>query len=344
MAYELKQGRKLVVKAGNELSQAGLVARTWGNISAKISEDQYVITPSGRDYKSLTDEDIVIVNRKDGSYEGNIRPSGEKGIHSAAYELRNDVQFVIHTHQNFASALSILETVFPVEGENERNVLGEEIPCAAYGMYATEKLIHAVRKEMQEHPLSKAVLMKNHGALCMGNSYEEAFSVAYALEKESRYIMRRLCGNRLPDEKKKIEKFELPKSLKKEIERVSECRESICSAEPYTVAVSRLGKTVYPYLDDLAQIAGISVRCAGSLDDASEIVSELSVKNAILIKNRGAICTGTDKEEAEAVVQVLEKACIAAYLANKIGNIRPISYYHAKKDRQGYINSYSKLK
>ena len=80
MAYSVEKARELVLKAGMELCEAGLVARTWGNISARVSDTQYVITPSGRAYDTLTPEDIVLVNITDGSYEGDVKPSGEKGV------------------------------------------------------------------------------------------------------------------------------------------------------------------------------------------------------------------------------------------------------------------------
>ena len=69
MAYKLEEARRLVIRAGLELLQSGLIARTWGNISARISDTQFVITPSGRAYEDLTPDQIVITNIADGSYE-----------------------------------------------------------------------------------------------------------------------------------------------------------------------------------------------------------------------------------------------------------------------------------
>ena len=57
-----------------------------------------------------------------------------------------------------------------------------------------------------------------------------------------------------------------------------------------------------------------------------------------------AICTGFDESEAQAVGIVLEKACMAAFLAECVGNIPPLDAESAKLDREGYINHYSKLK
>ena len=74
MAYELEEAKKLVVAAGKKLVESGLIARTWGNVSARISDTQFVITPSGRAYETLTPEEVVVVNIEDCSYEGDIKP------------------------------------------------------------------------------------------------------------------------------------------------------------------------------------------------------------------------------------------------------------------------------
>ncbi|MCR5206842.1 MAG: class II aldolase/adducin family protein, partial [Eubacterium sp.] len=43
MAYEIQEAKELVVKACKELIEKGLIARTWGNVSARISDTQFVI-------------------------------------------------------------------------------------------------------------------------------------------------------------------------------------------------------------------------------------------------------------------------------------------------------------
>ena len=60
MSYNLQEARELVINAGHQLVEEGLIARTWGNISARISDTQFVITPSGRGYDSLKPEDMEL--------------------------------------------------------------------------------------------------------------------------------------------------------------------------------------------------------------------------------------------------------------------------------------------
>ena len=359
MTYSIEEAKAFVIKAGLELSEAGLVARTWGNISARISDHQFVITPSGRAYETLTPADLVVVNIEDGSYEGNVKPSGEKGVHAAVYQMRPQMNFVIHTHQNYASALSILGEKITVKEDDDRLLLSDVIPCADYGMYATQKLVDAIKFQMQENERSKAVLMKYHGVVCMGKEYEDAFAVAYTLEKVCKEEFERLCGKHaesetetgagMPVQTEIPAPYEIDDALKGILEKRDHVTAVNCVQTPFILAVSSLGKKQRPYLDDLAQIAGTDINCIKADANTSELLKALEKRNAVFIEGVGAICTGIDESEAQAVAIVLEKACMASYLAHKMqeakmGKIPPLPWFSAWKDRKGYVSHYSKLK
>lgn len=182
MAYTETEARELVIEAGKRLLETGLIARTWGNVSARISDTQFVITPSGKPYDTLKPEELVIVNIDDCSYTGDIKPSSEKGIHADAYKLRPNVNFVIHTHQFRASVVGATGISIDTVPEKYKDVLGESVPVAAYGMPSTDKLRKALETAYRENPNSKAFMMIHHGACCLGESFDEAFKVAETLE------------------------------------------------------------------------------------------------------------------------------------------------------------------
>ncbi len=66
----IEQAKIDVCNAGKQLLKKGLVARTWGNVSIKVSDTQMVITPSGRKYDDLTPEEMVVVDFYTLKYEG----------------------------------------------------------------------------------------------------------------------------------------------------------------------------------------------------------------------------------------------------------------------------------
>ena len=144
---EEQELRNIVVATGPELLREGLVARTWGNISARVDDTHYLITPSGMDYEKLTVDDLVLCDRVRGTFEGKNRPSSERGIHAIAYELFPEVGFVIHTHQVYATALGLAGFQRGSFTGDERVRLGGAA-VAGYGLSGSKKLQAGVRAAM----------------------------------------------------------------------------------------------------------------------------------------------------------------------------------------------------
>ncbi|MDY6826910.1 MAG: class II aldolase/adducin family protein [Bacillota bacterium] len=184
------KAKEMVVKAGKRLVREGLIARTWGNVSCRLSDTLFAITPSGRPYEKLTSEDIVIMNLDDLSYEGRVEPSSEKGVHAAVYRQRRDINFIIHTHQYYASAISSLQTDIEIEEVGYASLIGDRIVSIPYGMPGSKKLSENVATTMSRSK-GKAYIMTAHGALCLGVDSEEAFQIAERLEEIcANYILR----------------------------------------------------------------------------------------------------------------------------------------------------------
>ena len=182
---ELSLAKQTVIDAGKRLVETGLIARTWGNVSCRVSDTQFVITPSGRSYDSLTPDDIVLVNLDDDlSYDGDVKPSSEKGLHAQCYLLRSDVNFVIHTHQYFASMLSTVGISLSSDTLSKEHaaILGKGVPLASYGLPGTGKLRSGVANAVKSNPESNAIIMSHHGAVCLGSDYDNAFLCAQTLE------------------------------------------------------------------------------------------------------------------------------------------------------------------
>lgn len=190
---DINEAKELVIKAGHELLESGLIARTWGNVSCRVSATQFVITPSGRAYETLTPDEIVLVNISDLSYDGDVKPSSEKGIHASCYQLRPEVNFVIHTHQVNASVVSALGRDINGINGKEAEIIGDNVPIASYGLPGTGKLRKGVVAALSRSS-SKAVIMAHHGALCVGADYDEAFAVAGTLETVCERFLLERCA------------------------------------------------------------------------------------------------------------------------------------------------------
>ena len=108
ISNELLDVKERIITVSRQLKDMGLLVRTWGNISCRVDSDHFLITPSGIRYEDLTPDMIVKVNINDLSYEGEYLPSSESKVHAAAYKVREDAGFIVHTHQVFASCAGTL--------------------------------------------------------------------------------------------------------------------------------------------------------------------------------------------------------------------------------------------
>ena len=337
---ERSEAKNLVVKAGLELVHSGLIARTWGNISCRIDDETFAVTPSGREYRSLTADDIVEVKIKDLSYEGSIKPSSEKGIHAAVYRLFPEMNFVIHTHQENASAVSATELDYfaPV---TEFSELGKSVICAKYALPGTKALIRNVTEALKIST-GHAVILKHHGTLCYGRSCEEAFLTARQLEAASGAFINENGVQieteppggtwSLPDEIKTLPAAWNASGGKGRI---------LVNTDFDVVRYSRLNQSMKPLLDDFAQIVGTKIRTVKN--DEKLIFPALKSVSAVLIRDLGAVCLGENETDAEAVSMILRKNCKAYFASSAFGRPKYIKPWECALMRRVYLKKYSKM-
>lgn len=340
--FQKTEAAERILQACRVLLDKGLIARTWGNVSARISETSFLITPSGRGYDTLTAEDLVEVGTEDLSWEGDVKPSSEKGMHAGIYRLRPECGFIIHTHQANASAVSVLGEDIDLQSlsgrvfckEGEQQILGPAIPCAFYGLSSTKRLARNVAREVKEHPRSSAVLMRYHGAVCMGEDDADALVAADTLETVCGRIYEKYTGEKLRSGAGAATQYQIHEH---------DGMYRIHTWTPYIMEMSWRGKTVMPYLDDMAQIGGTSIRCIPQDPTREQWRSASGGRNAVLVEGDGAICYADSPEEAEAVAIVFEKNCQAANLALKKA-IPPVDKISSRLERTVYLRKYSRLK
>lgn len=352
-----REAKELVVRAGIELVHSGLIARTWGNVSCRIDQDIFVITPSGRDYLSLTPEDIVPVRIADLGYEGSIKPSSEKGIHAEVYRLFPKINFAIHTHQEYASAVSAAGLDFmPLSGKTEH--FSEKILCARYALPGTKSLRRNVAAALRKST-SNAVILKHHGTLCYGNDYDNALKTAFELETLCRDFVEkpakvRQCkslggkeqdtyqAQAVIDEQDTYQAQGNPFAYALK-QAVLEKKGGfvLFNHDPEVVRYSELPSPLHPFLDDFAQIIGMKAKVAEN--DNNSILKGLQHGSAVFIRNCGAVCWGKNERDAEAVSMILRKNCRAYFTAALFGRPKPINGVESALMRLVYLKKYSKL-
>lgn len=111
-----------------------------------------------------------------------------------------------------------------------------------------------------------------------------------------------------------------------------------------TKTCSIVGKTVYPMLDDMAQIVGPSakVACKKSKNCTADILKKLKGRKAVLIKGKGAICCSATLDDASVVAIVLDKGCKSTIESAMIGGGKKINYFESLLMHIVYTLKYSK--
>ena len=169
-----------VCNTAKSMYRSGLVAGTWGNISARVDEDYMVITPSGMDYERLCAEEMVLVNMHTLEYEGGLKPSIESVVHAAVYKDRPEVNGIMHTHSTYALTVATARKPIPPICDDQVQILGGEVRLAAYTMPGTEEMAEEVVRALKERA---GALLANHGAITVGRTLAEAYVGSQVLEK-----------------------------------------------------------------------------------------------------------------------------------------------------------------
>ena len=176
--YEIK---KQICDIGKRIYNRGMVAANDGNISVKISDNEFLCTPTGVSKGFMTPEYICKVDANGNVLQANdgFKPSSEIKRHMRVYKERPDVQSVVHAHPVYATSFAIAGIPLTQPIMPEAVIALGCVPIAEYGTPSTEEIPDAVSKYLQHFD---AVLLENHGALAYSDSLLAAYHKMESLE------------------------------------------------------------------------------------------------------------------------------------------------------------------
>jgi ribulose-5-phosphate 4-epimerase/fuculose-1-phosphate aldolase len=154
------------------------------HISARVpgEDDAFLINDFGLLFEEMTASSLVKVNLAGevlGPVQGTVNPAGFT-IHSAVYQVRDDVGAVIHLHTVDGMAVSTsADGLLPLT-QTAMTVCGD----VAYHDFEGVALDLSEREHLQEHlGLKNVMILRHHGTMTVGEGIPAAFARIYQLEK-----------------------------------------------------------------------------------------------------------------------------------------------------------------
>ena len=196
-----EQIKQEICEVGHRLYHNGFVAANDGNISVKLNENEFYCTPTGVSKGSLTPDMIIKIDAEGNKIEGMLNPSSEIKMHLRVFRERPDVNAVVHAHPPVATAFTVAG--IPLD----RYILPEavltigDVPTCAYATPSTMEIPDSLMPYIQEHD---AFMLKNHGALTVGNTLTRAFFTMEEVEfnaKIMKYAMELGRIQEIPEDK-----------------------------------------------------------------------------------------------------------------------------------------------
>lgn len=186
----VEAAKKRVAELHQELVRYGLVVWTGGNVSERIrfengEPDLFAIKPSGVAYEQLRAEDIVICDLEGNVVEGTRKPSSDTESHAYVYRHMPNVNGVVHTHSNYASAWAARGEEIPCILTAMADEFGGPIPVGPFAIIGDDSIGRGIVQTLTGHR-SPAVLMQNHGVFTIGPDAKSAVKAAVMCEDIAR--------------------------------------------------------------------------------------------------------------------------------------------------------------
>ncbi|GAX91355.1 class II aldolase/adducin family protein [Effusibacillus lacus] len=153
-----------------------------GHFSVRVPETNLLMMNSGKSVRSsLTVDDIVTIDMDGNLVDGNDAPPMEFHIHTEIYKRREDVGAVAHTHPKWSTLFTM--TKVPLKPVFPQGALLGEIPVYPKAYSINNRLLgEEVAGALGD---KKALLLKAHGAVIVGEGIKETFVLGYYLEENA---------------------------------------------------------------------------------------------------------------------------------------------------------------
>ena len=171
-----------LLAAAREMVPGGLAAGTAGNLSVRLADERFLISPSSLPYAAMTEDDLVVLDLTGSVVDGRLTASSEWALHAACYRAFPEVGSVIHSHPVFATMFACARLPIPVEIDEFALYVGGPVECADYARSGT--------RELGDHAVAVlgevgSALLASHGMVTVGADPGDALHQAVVVERSA---------------------------------------------------------------------------------------------------------------------------------------------------------------
>jgi len=184
--------REEICRYGRSLFERGLTPGSSGNISVRLDDGGWLVTPTNASLGFLDPARLSVLDA-DGRHLSGDKPTKEIPLHGALYESRKAARAIVHLHSTHAVALSMLPEIDPRAALPPMTpyclMRAGQIALLPYYRPGDPAVAGAIRGLAGRY---SAVLLSNHGPVVAGDTLEGAVFATEELEEGAKlYLMLR---------------------------------------------------------------------------------------------------------------------------------------------------------
>ncbi len=178
--------KKKLAQAIRVLSGGEVLTLTVGHAALRIGPDRIIMLGhSHKSFKTLdtiTEDEIIEIDMDGNLIDGRYEPPGEFYIHTEIMKARPDVKAIVHGHPLMSKVFGIAgRPIVPVDPRARTFSAGVPVMDFA-GQVDTPELGQEAARILGD---KKAMLLRGHGQIVVGETLEEACCNAFTLESNA---------------------------------------------------------------------------------------------------------------------------------------------------------------
>ena len=181
--------REQICLLGKSLFDRGFTVGSSGNISVRLADGNWLMTPTNSCLGRLDPARLSLVDANGDLLSGD-KPTKESFLHLSMYAQRPQAGAVVHLHSTHSVAVSVLADVDkenPIPPITAYYVMKiGQLKLLPYFAPGDMSLANAVREVADKH---HAILLANHGPIVAGKTLEAAVYASEELEETAKLFL-----------------------------------------------------------------------------------------------------------------------------------------------------------